>query len=120
LTFSSPIVDPVIAIWSLGDVILGASYTFNATPTFEAGGPDMYGGGPIKVSGDTVSGNEGSGVVQFTGTFSSISWTDTYENYYGFTVGANGGTDMLPEPTTLTLLGVGLAGLGVVRRRRKG
>lgn len=121
LTFSSPIVDPVIAIWSLG--ALGrnkhASFTFDETPTFEAGGADSYGGGPITVLGDVVSGKEGSGVVQFTGTFSSISWTDTPEFYYGFTVGEPNTADPIPEPAYVTLLGVGFAGLGVMRRRRK-
>jgi len=90
ITFSTPVVNPVFAIWSLGsDGTEGASFTFNATPTFEAGGPDEFGGSAITVKGKVVSGREGSGVVQFTGTFSSISWTDTPENYYAFTIGAN-------------------------------
>jgi hypothetical protein len=38
-----------------------ASFTFNATPTFEAGGPDVFGGSAITVAGDVVSGQEGSG-----------------------------------------------------------
>jgi hypothetical protein len=88
ITFSTPVVNPVFAIWSLGNPSAGASFTFDATPTFEAGGPDAYGGSAISVSGNVVSGHEGSGVVQFTGTFSSISWTDTPEYYYAFTVGA--------------------------------
>src|SRR5213592_4541084 len=36
ITFDSPIVNPVFAIWSLGAPGLGASFTFNLTPTFEA------------------------------------------------------------------------------------
>jgi PEP-CTERM motif-containing protein len=32
---------------------------------------------------------------------------------------ADGGTPTIPEPTTMLLLGLGLAGAGVVRRRRK-
>ena len=88
-----------------------ASFTFNATPTFEAGGPDVFGGSAITVAGDVVSGQEGSGqegsgVVQFTGTFSSISWTDTPEFFYGFTAGEAAATTtpgVVPEPSTLTL-----------------
>jgi hypothetical protein len=116
VAFASPIVNPILALWSLGSFASLASFTFVQTPTFEAGGPNsQYGGGPITVSGNVVSGREGNGVVQFTGTFSSISWTDTFENFYGFTVGAAG--TGIPEPVSMSLLGVGVAGLGFIRRR---
>jgi len=45
LTFASPVVDPVFAIWSLGAANAPASYTFDATPTLEAGGPSINFGG---------------------------------------------------------------------------
>ena len=111
--------NPVIAIWSLGQPGLTASFTFTATPTFEAGGPNsQFGGGPITVSGFVVSGNEGNGVVQFTGTFSSISWTNTPENFYAFTVGL--AEAAVPAPATFAVFGMmavvgGFYGL----RRRK-
>jgi len=120
--FGSPVVNPVFAIWSLGAPGAEASLNFNATPTFEAGGPNsQFGGLPITVSGNTVSGTEGNGVVQFTGTFSSLSWTTTIENFYGFTVGVSDAgeeTTPVPEPSTIMLLGVGLAGLGLAWRRK--
>jgi hypothetical protein len=119
ITFASPVTNPLFAIWSLGSSI-EASFTFNATPTFEAGGPNsQFGGGPIVVNGNTVSGHEGNGVVQFTGTFSSISWTDTPEFFYAFTVGVNGPTSAVPEPTSLALLASGVAALAWCRRKRR-
>jgi len=123
ITFDSPIVNPVFAIWSLGAPGLGASFTFNLTPTFEAGGPNsQFGGVALSVVGNVVSGAEGNGVVQFTGTFSSISWTNTFENFYAFTVGTAGTPGGVPEPSTALLLGSGLSGLaGAVawRARRR-
>lgn len=122
LTFSSPVVNPVMAIWSLGSSSLEATFEFNATPTFVAGGPSTeYGGTAITVSGNTVSGSEGNGTVMFLGTFSSISWTNPiYEHWYGFNVGIAGvaGPTDVPEPAPLGLLLFGLACLGVSQLKR--
>ena len=124
LTFSTAVENPVIAIWSLGQPGLTASFVFNATPVRIAGGPSAeYGGSSITVSGNTVSGNEGNGTVEFVGTFSSITWTNPqFENWYGFNVGAPGlAASATPEPASLTLLAVGtvsLIGYGWRRRKR--
>jgi hypothetical protein len=57
--------------------------------------------------------------VRFDGTFSSLSWTDTPEFYYGFTVGTAGSAQVpaIPEPSSWALLGVGLIALAIKRRR---
>jgi hypothetical protein len=125
ITFASPVVNPVFAVWSLGQPGFVASFTFDQTPTFEAGGPNSdFGGVPLSVVGNVVSGNEANGVVQFTGTLSSITWTNTPENFYAFTVGTAGLEDLtpVPEPTTLLLVSTTAAGLGLARwrQRRKG
>ena len=92
----------------------------NVKKLSEAGGINaQYGGSAISVLGNTVSGNGGNGVVQFTGTFSSITWTNTPEYWYGFTVGMNGGEPVIPEPTSLLLLGTGLGVIGLAAWRRK-
>jgi hypothetical protein len=124
ITFSSPVVNPVMAIWSLGQGGINASFTFTSSEPFaiESGGPSAeFGGSSIFVcSGNplAVCGTEGNGTIQFNGTFSSISWTNpVFENYYGFTVGAVG-TSTVPEPGTLLLLGSGVLGfVGVLRRK---
>lgn len=121
ITFNSPVENPVFAIWSLGDPNSAASFTFNATPTLQAGGPNsLFAGSTITVAGNVVSGNEGNGVVQFTGTFTSISWTNSFENFYAFTVGMNGPTEEqpAPEPASLALVGLGLAALATRLHKR--
>jgi hypothetical protein len=89
LTFSQAVVNPVFAIWSLGAPQFPASFVFGQTPTFVSGGPSFeYAGGPISVVGNTVSGNEANGTIQFNGTFTQLTWTNPlFENWYGFNVG---------------------------------
>lgn len=120
IEFSTPVVNPVMAIWSLGQPSLQARFDFiDATPVFIAGGVSQeYGGSAIVVDGQSVIGNEGNGTVQFIGTFDRISWTNPVsESWYGFNVGIVGA---VPEPGTwwLALSGLGLLGWAARRQRR--
>jgi hypothetical protein len=72
---------------------------------------------PITVVGNTVSGQEANGTVQFFGTFNSISWTNPVrEDWYGFTVGVQ---SAVPEASTWTMMILGFAAVGFIAYRRK-
>jgi len=124
ITFSAPVLNPILAIWSLGQGGVTARFSFTAAEPFtiEGGGAtNQFGGSTIFVGGacpaNAVCGIEGNGVLQFNGTFSSITWTNPVgEEFYAFTIGVTGGS--VPEPATLSLLGLGLAGLGFSRRKQ--
>jgi hypothetical protein len=120
LTFSPAVVDPVMAIWSLGSAGTSVTGQFVFTPsepfTIESGGPNTEtGGSTITSSGTAVLGLEGNGVVQFHGTYSSLSWNNpVFENDYAFTIGAEG---VVPEPASISLLA--LAGGALLMRHRR-
>jgi hypothetical protein len=123
ITFSSPVVDPVMAIWSLGAGGAPASFVFLASEPFaiQSGGTSVeFGGSSITAAGNTVNGVEGNGTIQFSGTFSQISWTNPqFESYYAFTVGVAGTTPSpIPEPRTYIMIGTGLLAISVLMRRK--
>ena len=119
ITFSQAVLNPVLAIWSLGQPGLLAQFSFGQSFTIESGGPNAeYGGAAITALGNTVSGVEGNGVIRFNGSLTSISWTNpVFEDWYGFTVGVP--VAAVPEPETYALLVAGLALLGARARRRR-
>jgi PEP-CTERM motif len=122
ITFSSAVVNPVMAIWSLGAGGAPASFVFTAAEPFtiQSGGPSVeFGGSSITGAGNIVSGVEGNGTIQFNGTFTQISWTNPqFEFYYAFTVGAaETTTSPVPEPSTYMMLGTGLLAIAVLMRR---
>lgn len=92
ITFSKPVVDPVMAIWSLGDRTNASEFVFltTGTITIESGGPSLeFGGQSITQTNNTIYGNEGNGTIEFHGSYTQISWFNPdYEDSYGFTIGA--------------------------------
>jgi hypothetical protein len=118
ISFGVAVKNPVIAIWSLGQGGGEASFDFlhitDSQIALVAGGPSTeYGGGPLTLSGTTVSGFEGNGTVQLFGTFKTISFTTPqFENYYDFTVGVGG----VPEPATWSMMLLSFFGLGSMVR----
>lgn len=128
ITFSEKLINPLMAIVSMGQPNYMVSYDFDAPFTVLSvgegywnvltGQPSLY----TLSAGDVLNGYELHGVIQFNGTFSSISWTNSPNEYWhGFTFGVATETvnAPVPEPSTILLLGGGLLGLGWYGRKRK-
>jgi hypothetical protein len=123
LTFAAPLINPVMAILSLGQAGAPVVYDFDAAFDILSNGPGFFGAGPLtELPGDMLEGREGHGLIQFAGTLSSISWTiPNGEFWHGFTIGVAGaaGPTPTPEPEAALLLATGCALLLVARSRRR-
>lgn len=121
ITFSQAVTDPFVAFTSWnGNVV-----TFSSPFTIISQGCGYWGCGTFTPSNGNLTftgAGEVHGVLQFQGTFTSLSFTDTSENWHGLTVGvADVANGAIPEPSAWALMiaGFGLAGTALRSRRRQ-
>lgn len=128
VTFSEPVIDPVMAIVSLGQPASTITYNFG-DETFDilSSGTGFWGGAEpdslFQITPSILTGTEGHGAIQFSGIYNQITWTiPTAENWHGFTFGfelLESQVPPVPVPSAVWLLGSGMLGLiGVARSKR--
>lgn len=118
-TFSQAVINPVIALYSVGQPGVPVRFIFD-TSSFSitsATANGHWGGGSLTQVGNTVTGVEGNGLLQFTGSYTSISFTTPdYEYHYGGTVGTPLAAVPEPEAAGMALAGLIVAGAWLRRR----
>lgn len=118
LTFDQAVVNPYIALVSVGQPSYGVTYRFEEPFSVVSYGSNYWGYNGYTVSGNDFTGTEFNGVLQFTGSFTSLSFDVLQsENWHGFNIGVADSAAGVPEPAALFLLSAGLIGLGLARKK---
>jgi hypothetical protein len=129
ITVGAPVVNPVMEIVSLGQPGVGTMYNFSLTAAqsmsiLAQGASNAFGGCStcLSLSGTDITGHEGDGLIQFSGTFTSLSWKGANPEFWnGFTFGVTGLAAPTPEPASVAqalLVFSVLLAAAVIRRRR--
>ena len=118
ISFSQAVTNPYIAFVSWNGNLASFDQPFEKVSE----GCGYWGCGTFALgAGNSFIGSgEVHGILRFLGTFTSITLTDTSENWHGLTIGIGGvAAPSVPEPATWTLMigGFGLTGSALRRRR---
>lgn len=121
ITFSSPVVNPIMLILSQGRPNLPVYYDFDQDFVILSSGSGYWGGSTsgslFEEANDVLKGVEGHGAIQFLGTFTTISWSvDPAEYWHGFTVGLPEAQGVPDGGMSVALLSLGLLAIGLGRR----
>lgn len=122
VSFSSPVDTLYMALLSVGQPNYTVTYDFDAAFSVDSDGWGYWNeatgqAGTYSLgAGDTIMMNEFHGVLAFNDPVSSLTLTSSpREFWHAFTFGT---ATSVPEPGTLSLLGLGLLGIGAARRRK--
>lgn len=123
ISFSQAVVDPYIALVSVGQGGLPVNYAFqNLQNPIQviSSGSNYWGYTGYTLTGNTFTGREYNGILKLAGEYSSITFSiSPNENWHGFNIGVDSAADAVPEPSTMLLLGAGLIGLVGINIRKK-
>ena len=117
ISFSSAVTNVYMALtrWN-GNVV-----TFDQPFSVVTQGEGYWGSGTLTPmngnTGFTASG-EFHGIIRFSGTFTSLNFTDTTGNWHGFTIGIGQVGSAVPEPQSWAMLIAGFGAIGLALRRR--
>jgi hypothetical protein len=129
IIFASPVLNPYIAFISVGQTGDAVTYTFtsggNPVPLTVQSNDSTHcahwGCGSYSVGPNSVDGTEFSGTVELHGIYSEIDFTTTPDEYWhAITLGVESvNPSVTPEPMTMSLMAMGLVGLGGAQLRRR-
>ena len=109
LTFSSPVLDPVIHVTGIDST---STLLFTDAFTYEAGTLTSKVGNTL-----TAQANGGtSASLKFSGVFNSLTWSHTATNNDGLAYTFSG-SNAIPEPSGMALIGLGAIGVFLRRKR---